>query len=119
MSAIRTTDLRNEDALESSIRDSALSSVARMRRAPGNESEMIAANLGDMVQRVSGASMSEIDRLMGDLQDLRAHLQSEAQRVQRTIAEFAHLSQSSVQSTTVIGEALDQLKRTADLPSRG
>jgi hypothetical protein len=105
--------LRSEDALESSIRDSALTNVAKLRRAPDNEGEAFATNLGQMVQRVSGASLSEIDRLVDDLHSLREHIEGEGARVQRTLAEFAHLSQSSARSTSVIAEALSQLKRDA------
>jgi hypothetical protein len=80
---------------------------------------VIATNIGTMVERVSGSSMSEIDRLVGELHALRDHIEGEGLRVKRALAEFAHLSQSSIQSTGVIAEALDQLKRVADLPSRG
>jgi hypothetical protein len=114
----RTTSLRDEDSFESGIRDSALSNVAKLRRAPDNDGEVIAANIGTMVQRVSGASVTEIDRLMGELQTLRDHIEGEGVRVQRAIIEFAHLSQTSVQSTGVIAEALEQLKKVADLPTR-
>jgi uncharacterized protein YfkK (UPF0435 family) len=120
MSVTRTTtaNLRTEDALESSIRDSALSNVARMRQAPDTDSEVIAADLGKMLQRVSGVSVSEIDRVMADLQAVREHLENEGARVQRTLNEFAHLSQTSVQSVNAIADALAQIKRVADLPSR-
>ena len=119
MSTRQTTDLRSDDAFESSVRDTALSNVSTLRRAPDNEGEVIATNIGTMVQRVSGASRSEIDRLVGELQALREHIEGEGARVQHALAEFAHLNQASVQSTSVIAEALDQLKRVADLPSRG
>jgi hypothetical protein len=114
----RTTDLRPEDALESGIRESAMANVAKLRHVPENEGEVVAANLDTMVQQVSGAPLLEIDRLMSDLQSLREHIEGEGERVQRTLAEVAYLSRSSVQSTTVMSEALDQLKKAAHLPSR-
>ena len=47
-------DVQDQDVLESGIRNSALNNVARLRRAPENEAEAVAVNLGSMVQRVSG-----------------------------------------------------------------
>ena len=55
---------------------------------------------------------------MGELQALREHIEGEGTRVQRALAEFAHLSQTSVQSTSIIAEALDNLKKVADVPNR-
>jgi len=40
-------------------------------------------------------------------------LETEGERVQREIAEYAHLSQSSLQSTKIIAESLAQWKRAA------
>jgi hypothetical protein len=59
---------------------------------------------------VAGSSVHEIDRLITELHTLREHLQSEGTRVQREIAEYAHLSQSAMQSTKIIAESLSHWK---------
>ena len=46
--------------------------------------------------------------LIAELQTLRALLQEEGARVQRNLAEYAHLSQSAMQSTKIIAESLAQ-----------
>jgi hypothetical protein len=66
------------------------------------------------VQRVAGTSVQEIDGLIAELQTLRALLEEEAARVQRNLAEYAHLSQSAMQSTRIIAESLAQLKQVSD-----
>jgi len=109
----------SEEALERSIRDSALNNVARMRRAPDDEGEVVAANLGNLVESVAGASVSEINRLVENLQELRKHIEGEGERVRREIAGFAHLSKSSAQSTDAITQALDQFKRALSTESKG
>jgi hypothetical protein len=66
------------------------------------------------VQRVAGTSVQEIDELIAELQTLRALLQEEAARVQRNLAEYAHLSQSAMQSTKIIAESLAQWKHVGN-----
>jgi hypothetical protein len=63
---------------------------------------------------VAGASVQEIDGLIAELQTLRALLLEEAARVQRNLAEYAHLSQSAMQSTRIIAESLAQWKQVSD-----
>jgi hypothetical protein len=63
-----------------------------------------------LLQRVSGNSAQEIDRLITELQTLRDVLQSEGARVQREITQYAHLSQSAMQSTKIIAESLQSWK---------
>jgi hypothetical protein len=48
-------------------------------------SELAATNVGSLVQRVSGTSVQEIEKLIAELQILRDMLQNEAARVQREI----------------------------------
>jgi hypothetical protein len=56
---------------------------------------------------------------MTELRTLREMLQSEGARVQREIAEYAHLSQSAMQSTKVITESLAKWKSEGALRTRG
>ena len=66
------------------------------------------------MQRVAGTSVQEIDRLIAELQTLRALLHEEGARVQRNLAEYAHLSQSAMQSTRIIAQSLVQWKQVGD-----
>jgi cell division septum initiation protein DivIVA len=81
-----------------------------LRRAPETDSELVAHNISTLLQRVAGTSVQEIDRLIGELQQLRELLQQEGARVQREITEYAHLSQSAMQSTKIIAESLQHWK---------
>ena len=105
---------RGKQELEDDLRESVRSEVATLRRAPDNESEAVTNNLGVMLQRVAGSSLQEIDRLVGEMQSIRDLLETEGERVQREIAEYAHLSQSSLQSTKIIAESLARWKSAAD-----
>ena len=86
-------------------------------RQPENENELVANNINSLLQRVTGTSAQEIDKLITELQMLRDRLQSEAARVQSDIVEYATLSQAALHSTKIIAESLSQLKKDAPTPS--
>jgi len=102
-----------EVAMEGEIRDF-VRNGANLRRAPESDSELVANNITTLLQRVAGTSVQEIDRLIAELQTLRELLHEEGARVQREIAEYAHLSQSAMQSTKIIAESLGKWKKTGD-----
>ena len=79
-----------------------------------------AENLNSLIERVSGATVSEIDRLISELQGIRTLLHNEGERVRREITGYAGLSQSAVATMKVIGETLSQLKPSSSvaLPPR-
>src|SRR6266700_1394812 len=78
--------------------------VPRLRK--GNDSESAATNIGSMLQHVSGTSVQEIEKLIGELQILRETLQKEAARVQREVVGYAALIQNARRSMGTISESL-------------
>ncbi len=112
-------DKATESAVEGEIREFVRRDVATLRRSPEADSEVVANNISTLLQRVAGSSVQEIDRLMGELHTLRELLQAEGARVQREITEYAHLSQSAMQSTKVITESLAKWKGESAQRARG
>ena len=108
-----------ESAVEGEIREFVRRDVATQRRTPEADSEVVANNIGTLLQRVAGSSVQEIDRLMTELHRLREMLQSEGARVQREITAYAHLSQSAMQSTKIITESLAMWKIEGVVRARG
>ena len=106
-----------ETEVEGEIREFVRRDVATLRRQPESDSELVANNINQLLQRVAGTSVQEIDKLITELQTLRDTLQSEAARVQREIVEYATLSQAAMQSTKIIAESLGQWKKVPDAPS--
>jgi hypothetical protein len=109
----------SESAVEGEIREFVRRDVATLRRSPEAESEVVANNISTLLQRVAGTSVQEIDRLIAELQTLREMLQSEGARVQREITEYAHLSQSAMQSTKIITDSLSKWKADGTARQRG
>ena len=121
MTLIKTREPAEDNAAESEvegeIREFVRRDVATLRRQPESDSEMVASNISSLLQRVSGTSVQEIDKLIAELQTLREMLANEGARVQREIVEYATLSQAAMQSTKIIAESLGHWKKVPDAPS--
>jgi hypothetical protein len=76
------------------------------RRAPQAGVE----NATNLIDRVAGASIEEIDRLIIELQTMREMLHREGERVRRELSNYAGLSQSAMHSIKVIADTLAQYK---------
>ena len=98
--------------VEGEIRELVRRGIAQVR--PESGSEVGVSNLSSLIQRVSGTSVLQIEKLLVELQTLRDYLQNESQRVQREITEYAHMSQAATKSTKVIAESLAQWKHMAE-----
>ena len=66
------------------------------------------------VKRVAGVSALEIDNLVTDLQGLRDFLSTEADRVQRQLAGYVHLSDAAMKSTKIIADSMSQWRDAID-----
>jgi hypothetical protein len=81
---------------------------ARNSQARGTEA---VSNIASVINRISGASVTEIEGLIQQLEGLRDYLRHESERVQREIAQYAQMSSAATHSTKVIAETLSQWKR--------
>ena len=102
--------------LEGEIRELVCRDATAPRLQPDNDNELAAGNVGSLLQRVSGISVQEIEKLMAELQILRDILQNEAARVQREIVEYVVLMQGARQSMRTISESLSFWKNDRDIP---
>ena len=102
-------DTPNE--FEGEIREFIRRDVSHLRRAmPDGASEQAATNINSLLDRVSGSSVTEIDRLIADLRNVRDFLHSEGERVQREIQSYAQLSSVAMTSVKIIAESMGQWK---------
>jgi len=103
---------------ENKIREFVPRDVAYLHR-PGGEVD--AANdpaaedlVNALIRRVAGESMDEIDRVIRDLEGVRAMLRNEGERVSRELAGYASLSHASMTAMKVIADTLEQWKGARD-----
>jgi len=102
------TEMPNE--FEGEIREFIRRDASNLRRPLTDASEQAVGNINSLLDRVSLSSVSEIDRLMGDLRNVRDFLASEGERVQREIQSYAQLSQVAMTSVKIIAESMSQWK---------
>jgi hypothetical protein len=111
--------------VEAGIRDFVRKDVAYLRRtpaAPGTEAPVDASadaavsSVNTLIHRVAGASLSEIETLIAELEGLRTLMHNEGQRIQRELAGYAQLGQTAMKSTRMIADNLAQWKRSAPEP---
>ena len=109
--------------VEEGIREFVRNDIAYLRRPvavsapeatldPGSEATV--NNVNSLIHRVAGTSVSEIEKLISELEALREMLHAEGQRVQREISGYAQLSQAAMKSTRMIADNVQQWKRAAD-----
>jgi len=80
------------------------------------------SHVNSLIERVSGGSVKEIERLITELTNLRDFLLNEGQRVQREITGYAQMSQSAISSTKIMVESVAKWKvaiETARKPATG
>jgi hypothetical protein len=82
-------------------------SVFRRRQEGGDAA---VDNVGSVIERVSTASVGEIERVMAELANVRDMLRGEGERVQREVSGYASLSQTAMTSMKIIGDSLVQWK---------
>lgn len=106
-------DRQASSEFEGEIREFIRRDVSTRRPGAGEPSAAPQAesdSLNSLLERVSGATVAEIDRLIAELQTIRSLLQSEGDRVRREITGYAGLSQSAVATMKVINDTLTQLR---------
>jgi hypothetical protein len=114
--------------VEAGIRDFVRKDVAYLRRspststAPATETPMDApadaavGSVNNLINRVAGASLSEIETLIAELEGLRTLMHNEGQRIQRELAGYAQLGQTAMKSTRMIADNLAQWRRSTPEP---
>lgn len=107
--------------VEAGIRDFVRKDIAYLRRPAGDTpadslADAAVTNVNTLIQRVSGASLAEIEGLIAELEGLRNLVHNEGQRIQRELASYSQLSQTAMKSTRMIADSLEQWKRTAPEP---
>ena len=100
------TYVRRESSRQQVERDHA-------REPAGTDSQPVATNISELIARVAGGSVAEIDRLIAELTQLRDHLQREGKRVETEIAAFAQTGTAAASSIKEISQTLGRLKRAA------
>jgi hypothetical protein len=82
---------------------------ATFRQTENGNAEMAANNLATLLRRVSEVSTREIENLIGELRGLRKKLETDCDRIQGDVAQYAGLSHGVIQLTANISDSVDSL----------
>jgi hypothetical protein len=103
------------EQVEEAIREFVRQDVTQLRRLPTSEAPTEVVNgVNSLVQRVAGSSLREMQNVIWELENLRDFLQSEGERIQREIANYAQLTQAAMSSTRTIADNMVHWKKAAD-----
>jgi hypothetical protein len=64
--------------------------------------------IAPLIQQVGATSIAEIDRLIAELQEVKNHLQSEGDRVEREMVRYTKLTQMASFTAKIIFDAISQ-----------
>ncbi len=85
------------------------SGSALFQQPESGDGQRSVENIGNLLGQVSKTSTGEIDNLISELQALRRKLQTDGDRIQREVTEYAELSQRVMQLTTIISDSVKKL----------
>ena len=88
--------------------EEAIRRLPRQQDGPANDPAV------ELIQRVAGLSMEEIDRVILELQDLRDTLRKEGERVSHEIARYTRLNQASMTAMKSITDSLIQRRGASE-----
>ena len=101
------------EQVEGEIRAFVRRDLSAFRRRQQESGDAAVDNIGSLIERVSNASVAEIERVLAELANVRDMVRGEGERVQREISGYASLSQTAMSSMKIIGDSLVQWKSRA------
>jgi hypothetical protein len=89
-------------------------STFRRRQPPMAMPDTIVSRASSVMERVATTSISEVEALIRELEQLRDFLKQESGRIQREIEGYARLSEEATKSTRIIAESVGQWKNALE-----
>jgi hypothetical protein len=111
----KTVEIDGEirDLLRKEFATARMPVATRLPPQPAESDEQGVGQTNSLIQRVAGASVLEIEKLVAELHGLRDFLRSESDRVQREITGYVQLGDAAMKSTKIIADSVSQWKEPA------
>jgi len=111
-----TRDIQGQERPDPPAQESARRYVPtfRRRQEPIAPADTIVSRASSVMERVAATSISEVDALIKELEQLRDFLRQESGRIQREIEGYARLSEEATKSTKIIAESVGQWKNALE-----
>jgi hypothetical protein len=108
-----TTPLAEGTLIKGEIPDPFGLESIRPTKQPPNETEADVPNqdITQLIKQVAAPSTVELDRVISELQQARAYLDSEGERIERETQRYLQLSQTTVESVKIISDAVSEWRK--------
>jgi hypothetical protein len=83
-----------------------------LRREPESATQVV-TDVNSLVQRVAGVSLTQLQNVIFDLQDLSDFLHSEGERIQGEISNYLRLSQTAMGTSKIVADNIAHWKENA------
>jgi len=70
-----------------------------------------AGHIAPLIAKIAAPSIAEFEKLIGELQEAKAYLQSEGERIRRETDSYMQLSQSASESVKIISDAIGEWRK--------
>jgi hypothetical protein len=87
-----------------------MNAIVKVKDQPTEAAENATNKLLSIVDEKSQTAKAELERLIGELQQLRQNMDDEGKRVQQQIAEFAFLGQSTLEFAKLVRNGASSAK---------
>src|SRR5215212_4240980 len=98
---------------EDQMRD-LLGKVAKSRKQQAQDGSPSANNALPLIAGMAAAPIGEIERLLSELQDSRAFLNDEAQRIERQIARYSQVSAGALDAAKIVTSQMAEWSKARD-----
>jgi hypothetical protein len=88
-----------------------------LRREPESTTQVV-TDVNSLVQRVAGVSLTQLQNVIFDLQDLSDFLHSEGERIQGEISNYLRLSQTAMGTSKIVADNIAHWKENAAATAR-
>jgi hypothetical protein len=114
--ASKDSNAKPTPQIEEALRELSAENAVHLRHEP--ENTKIVPDVNSLIQRVAGVSLSPLQNVISDLQQLHDFLHNEGERIRREIADYLHQSQTAMGSTKIIADNILLWKEAADSGAR-
>jgi hypothetical protein len=84
--------------------------LAGLKRQP-DPAEDVNKSMGELIDKLSTASIAQVEKLISDLQAQCNYMKAEGDRIQQDMARYAHLTDTALASAKIISESLGQWRK--------
>jgi hypothetical protein len=107
-----TTAVGETTPMEPAVRDPfGLESITSTIQSLSETKDLADRSIAELIKEVAAPSLAELERMIRELQEARAYLDSEGQRVEREAQRYVQLSETTLESVKVISGAVSEWRR--------